>query len=406
MMTSHVESIIFVIVILCIIGYICRLYETIHSQLSLNALKSAKTNPKIFYILSPILFCLAANAFFFKNANGPLVSRIKSLFYNLNQPTFFKELIPLTSLFALVISSLIAVGAGGILGSEAVLISISTILLLFTSDYFKNNVEQLNIEKILYIGYIFGFTFAFRDPISSFILVIEKSLMGHSKNVFTNALYSCIGIATAYFFMNNEQFFPNAVPQKYTYELASILQCVVLALFCGVFACLFFKLMYKLYFTIENIYSKNYIIFNIVPIVFGLCIAAIINNIDGVSVGGSSKSINEIFKCENIYTVKNIIGNIVNILLTFTSGCSGGLIIPSISIGSYIGFFYNKITTLPLIQTLTIGMTSVFSAFFGYPISSAFVIQNISNQNLDTLPLLILTSYISYFSYKTVNKLF
>ena len=405
-MSSQVKSIIFIIVVLCIIGYICRLYDTIRSQISLNALKNTKMNPKIFYVLSPILFCLAANAFFFKNATGPLMSRINSLFYNLNEPTFFKQLTPLTSLFALVTSSLIAVGAGGILGSEAILINISTILLLFTSDYFKNNIEQLNIEKMLYIGYVFGFTFAFRDPIASFILVIEKSLMGHSKNVFTNVLYSCIGIATAYFFMKNEQMFPNAMPQKYTYELSSILQYIILALFCGAFACLFFKLMYKLYFTVKNIYSKNYIIFNVIPIVFGLCIAAIINNIDGVSVGESLKSVNENFRGENVFTINNIIGNFVNILLTFTSGCSGGLIIPSISIGNYIGFLCNKITTLPLTQTLIIGMTSVFSAFFGYPISSAFVIQNILNQNLDTLPILILISYISYFSYKTVNKLF
>lgn len=405
-MSSQVKSIIFIIVVLCIIGYICRLYDTIRSQISLNALKNAKMNPKIFYVLSPILFCLAANAFFFKNANGPLMSRINSLFYNLNEPTFFKQLIPLTSLFALVTSSLIALGAGGILGSEAILINISTILLLFTSDYFKNNIEQLNIEKMLYIGYIFGFTFAFRGPIASFILVIEKSLMGHSKNVLTNVLYSCIGIATAYFFMKNEQMFPNAMPQKYTYELSSILQYIILALLCGAFACLFFKLMYKLYFTVKNVYSKNYIIFNVISIVFGLCIAAIINNIDGVSVGESLKSVNENFKGENVFTINNIIGNFVNILLTFTSGCSGGLMIPSISIGNYIGFLHNKITTLPLTQTLIIGMTSVFSAFFGYPISSAFVIQNILNQNLDTLPLLILISYISYFSYKTVNKLF
>ena len=77
-MSSQVKSIIFIIVVLCIIGYICRLYDTIRSQISLNALKNAKMNPKIFYVLSPILFCLAANAFFFKNANGPLMSRKNS----------------------------------------------------------------------------------------------------------------------------------------------------------------------------------------------------------------------------------------------------------------------------------------------------------------------------------------
>ena len=105
-----------------------------------------------------------------------------------------------------------------------------------------------------------------------------------------------------------------------------------------------------------------------------------------------------------VYSYENIIGHIINIFLTFISGCSGGLIIPSISIGSYIGFLYNKITDLPLLQTLIIGMTSIFSAFFGYPISASFIMQNILNQNVEILPLLIGMSYISFYSSKYFNR--
>jgi len=405
-MISQIKSIIFIIITLCIIGYIYKVYETTYEQFSLNATTKAETNPKIFYVLSPIFFWIASNAFLFKNANGPLMSRIKSLFYNLNEPAKFKTLIPLASLFALVISSLTAVYGGGALGSEAILISISVILLLFASDFFKNNIKQLHIENLLYIGYIFGFTFAFRSPLASAVLAIEKSLMSHSNNLITNALYSFIAIAIAYFFMNDEKMFYSATPQKYTYDLSSVLQYAILALLCGIFASLFFNFMYKMYFAVKNVYSNNYIIFNIIPIVLGLCVAAIINNTDAVSVGEGKKSINAMFSGENVYTIKNVIGHIANILFTFVSGCSGGLIIPSISIGSYVGFLYNKMTTLPLMQTLIVGMTSVFSAFFGYPVASAVVIQTILNQNVDVLPLLIMMSYISYFSYKYSNEQF
>jgi H+/Cl- antiporter ClcA len=337
----------------------------------------------------------------------------------MNDPSFFKNLVPVTSLIALVISSLLAVCGGGALGSEAVLINISMITLLFASDLFKNSIKQINLESLLYIGYIFGFTFAFKSPISSFVLAIEKSIMGHSKNILTNVIYSCIAIGVAYLFIGNDKIFPNSKPLEYNTEsglsglsrlsglsgLSSILQYGGLALLSGIFTSVLFKFMYKMYFLTKHLVLNNSIMLNIVPILLGLCVAFIINKTGKVSTNQGKRALNDMFGGKWVYNYKNITGHIINIILTFVSGCSGGLLIPSISIGSYIGFLYNKISSLPMLQTLLVGMTSVFSAFFGYPLSSAFVIQNILNQGIETLPLLILMSYISYYSYKYFNKI-
>ena len=103
-------------------------------------LSNAEINPKMFYFITPIFFWLASKSFLFKNANGPLMSHVKSLFNNLDKPDFFKKVVPFTSLVALVISSLLTVYAGGALGYEAVVVSISTFFLLFASDFFKNVV--------------------------------------------------------------------------------------------------------------------------------------------------------------------------------------------------------------------------------------------------------------------------
>lgn len=121
-------------------------------------------------------------------------------------------------------------------------------------------------------------------------------------------------------------------------------------------------------------------------------------------MNGDKKHINDMFGNNHVYNYKNTIGHMMNTFLTFISGCSGGLIIPSISIGSYIGFLYNKITDLPLLQTLIIGMACVFSAFFGYPVTASLIIQNILNQHVETLPLLIAMSYISFYSFKYFDK--
>ena len=406
-MLTHIKSVLFAILILSVTGYICKIYEKTTNDLSLHVLSIAEINSKMFYFITPIFFWLASKSFLFKNANGPLLSHVKSLFNNLDKPDFFKKVVPFTSLVALATSSLLTVYAGGALGYEAVVVSISTFFLLFASDFFKNMIEQINIENLLYMGYIFGFTFTFKTPISSVILAMEKSIAVHSRNTLTNLLYACIaiGVATIYVGDNDkDKMFPDATPQIYELEISSILKYSVLAVICGIFSSIFFKTTYKMYDEVKKLVLDSTVMSNTIPIVLGLCVAGIINTTGSVSVNGDKKHINDMFGNNHVYNYKNTIGHMINTFLTFISGCSGGLIIPSISIGSYIGFLYNKMIDLPLLQTLIIGMACVFSAFFGYPVTASLIIQNILNQHVETLPLLIAMSYISFYSSKYFDR--
>lgn len=86
-MFTYIKSILFVIVTLCITGYICKTYEKINDKLSLDAVSNSDMNPKIFYFITPI-FLASIRAFLFKNANGPLMLHVKSLFYKLDKPDF------------------------------------------------------------------------------------------------------------------------------------------------------------------------------------------------------------------------------------------------------------------------------------------------------------------------------
>lgn len=403
-MFTYIKSILFVIVTLCVTGYICKTYEKINDKLSLDAESNSDMNPKIFYFITPIFFWLASRAFLFKNANGPLMLHVKSLFYKLDKPDFFKDVVPFTSLIALVTSSLLTVYAGGALGSEAIIVKISMIFLLFASDFFKNIIEQISVENLLYMGYIFGFTLAFKTPISSFVLAIEKSIVGHSHNTLTNVLYSCIAIGVAMIFTDDEKVFPDATPQTYDLQISNILKYSFLAVICGIFSSIFFKITYSMYYKVKKLVLDSTLMFNTIPILLGLCVAFITNTTGSISINNGKEHINDMFGNRHVYNYKNIIGHVVNIFLTYISGCSGGLILPSISIGSYIGFLYNKITDLPLLQMLIIGMTSVFGTFFGYPIAASFIMQNILNQHVEILPLLIAMSYISFYSSKYFNR--
>ena len=199
---------IFLIVSLYCIGYICILYRDAFTNLSLESKTNIFKNPKVMYLLTPLLFWVASRSFLFKNANGPLNSNIHNLFKNIHVPTYFKTVFPFSSILAIIASSLIAVYAGGALGPETPMVYMSMILLLYACSLFKtvfkNIGSELNFESLLYLGYVFGITLLFRSPLASLVLSVEKSLREGSSNILSNIAYCCVGIYIAYTITSEE----------------------------------------------------------------------------------------------------------------------------------------------------------------------------------------------------------
>jgi len=397
---------IFIIVALFFIGYICRLYRLTFVNLSLESKLNIVKNPSALYLLSPLFFWIASRTFLFKNANGPLMKNINDLFNNLNEPDIFKKIVPFSSLLAVIASSLVTVFSGGSLGSETIIIYISVLLLLYMFNFFKKYLMEINVENLLYLGYIFGVTIAFKSPLSSVVLILEKSLRGNSKKIVSNFIFCCIGILIAYSIMDKSKDIFTSPPVSFTYSVSHFLQYSFLAILCGVLASVLFKIMTEMFNTVQNLVTKSKTLLNVIPIFFGFCLATLINNMNGGTqmTGEGITMVNCEFSKACEYNFKILLGFLVNVVLTFISGCSGGHKWVFMSMGGGIGSVYDNFTTLPSTQTIIIGMNSFFSAIFGNPISSAFIISSLTNQNYDTLPMLIAMSLISYYSYKYSNS--
>ena len=273
-------------------------------------------------------------------------------------------------------------------------------------NYFKNYLVEINVENLLYLGYIFGVTIAFKSPLSSAVLVLEKSLRSNSKKIVSNFIFCCIGILIAYSLVDKSKDVFTSLPVSFTYSASHFLQYSFLAIFCGVIASVLFKIMTEMFNTVQNLVTKSTTLLNVIPIFFGFCLAALINNVKGgpEMTGEGITMVNCEFSKTCVYDFKILLGFLVNVILTFISGCSGGHKWIFMSIGGGIGSVYDNFTTLPSTQTIIIGMNSFFSAIFGNPISSAFIISSLTNQKYDTLPMLIAMSLISYYSYNYSNK--
>jgi len=404
-------TVLFLIIALYCIGFICILYQDAFTNLSLDAKMNSFKNPRAMFLLTPLLFWVASRSFLFKNANGPLNSNIHNLFKNADFPNYFKTDFPFTSILALIASSLIAVYAGGALGPETPIIYMSMILLLYTHSLFKTVFKtitsELNFESVIYLGYVFGITLLFRSPLASFALSMEKSLREGSSNMISNIVYCCIGIVVAYAMTNDKtgNLFQE-VPVQFTYKITHIIQYLFLAVMCGLIASILMKTMTLLFYGVRSFINKSKLLLNFIPIAFGFCVAALINYSDNaIRIMGSGINL---VNCELndtcTYNFSILFQFLCNVILTFISGCSGGQKFVFMSIGGGIGSLYDNFTSVPHIQSIIIGITAFFSTIFGNPISSALIIMKTANLSYESLPILIGVSLVSYHAFKYFIK--
>jgi H+/Cl- antiporter ClcA len=60
--------------------------------------------------------------------------------------------------------------------------------------------------------------------------------------------------------------------------------------------------------------------------------------------------------------------------------------------------------TMPIEHIMYIGMVAFLSPMLDAPITSAVVINKISNQDFNTIPISLVSSFISYYVYKKLHK--
>jgi H+/Cl- antiporter ClcA len=299
------------------------------------------------------------------------------------------------------------VNAGGALGPETPMIYMSMILLLYAHSLFttsfKNIASELNFESLLYLGYVFGITLLFRSPLASLSLSIEKSLREGSSNILTNVAYCCIGILVAYVMTDHKtgDLFQET-PVQFTYGAVHIFQYLFLALICGLIASVLMKTMTLLFYGVKTLISKSKLLLHFIPILFGLCVATLINYSDNAIriVGSGINLVNCELNDTCTYDFSILFQFLCNVVLTFISGCSGGQKFVFMSIGGGIGSLYDNFTSVPHIHSIIIGITAFFSTIFGNPISSALVILKTTNLSYESLPMLIAASLVSYHTFK------
>jgi H+/Cl- antiporter ClcA len=112
------------------------------------------------------------------------------------------------------------------------------------------------------------------------------------------------------------------------------------------------------------------------------------------------------FNTDNKFNLTFLLTRLVNCATGLSAGLIGGFIIPSITIGCVFGSVLSEYTNVSQKNLMFLGMIAFLSPFLGTPITSALLVNKISNQKYDSLPLSISVSFISYFTYTLLKKRF
>lgn len=384
------------------------------------------------------MFWIASKTSYFKLDDGFFELYIKKMIDSVNN---HKNAYSKTNYFvggvsniAIYIFSLLATASGAALGDEGVIIYSSICLLMYF--YFKSknilDLKDVYTELIIYLGYAIGFTITYGSMISTFFYILEHMVINKDINFFSNFGIMVCAIPFIYYLVGEKD---NLIKiDKLSFKFENFGYTALFSILMGVISFGFFKSIDVIFKHVQTSKFNNLYIIG-----FGFLLAFIIKKLGFLTMGVGESAINEGFQAVvnqeklkqlekeqnynelekvkklekegkfdtiNRFNVYSVFGRIINCIISISSGLTGGLVIPTMTIGCGLGSVFTKYTPIPQQNLMYLGMTSFLSPFLEAPITSAIVINKISNQTYETLPISLCVSFISYFTYKFLNNNF
>lgn len=300
------------------------------------------------------------------------------------------------------ISSLIACLGGGALGKEGPSVHMSAGIFACLAEKYKKFLPKISLETWVTTGTAAGLAIAFNAPIAGVIFIIEKLSKAKFRNFRTHTVWTLIviSIITVIFYRPYPLFNFHNLSFNIRNEAALL---IVTALICGAAAFFFQSANNFFYVRISRIRSKWW---HAIPILAGITVAGI-NFYCGIySFSGGIHTAQEALSSTTpLLSYKEVLGRILNTIITFSSGCAGGLIAPAMAIGTGIGsIISNLMPNVDIGIFLLIGMVAFLGAVLGEPITAAIVIYEAANQSVDNIPFLAAAAIIASTLFKGIGR--
>ena len=349
--------------------------------------------PRLLFIPAAAGLVIAVLArYVFPNVRGSGINQTKAALYIHNGYISFRTVIGKFLLSAL------AIGSGHSLGPEDPSLQIGAGVASLISRRFGMSREKLRIFAP--IGAAAGLAAAFNAPISAILFVIEEVIGQWSAAVLGSIVLSAVSsVVVARWFWGAQPMF--RIPVVDLRDPRELLAYAVLGVFGGFASLLFAK---SLGYLRPRLRSQPQWSQLLQPAAAGLLVGAI--GYFGLPqvMGAGYEAIDQAMHAQFAWRMLLLLAlfKIIATTLSFSSGTPGGMFAPTLFIGAMLGAAvgtFEKIYFPHLTGTIgsyaLVGMGVLFAAFLRAPLTSVFMVLEVSGNYSIVLPV-ILANTIAY----------
>ncbi len=334
-------------------------------------------NPKLFIASSPFCFLVAwATVYFFApEGAGSGIPQVLAKIERASSPHIvavkFSQNLKL--IVVKMLSSIAAVLGGGAIGREGPTIQISAAIFVMFDSLFKKYVRyRCNRESLLIAGGAAGLAAAFNTPLGGVVFAIEELANEHFKNfkgililTVVTAGYVTQAIIGPYLFLGH----PSIGPVTALNSLIGLGTAIIVGLAGSLFGVVLFRTVLA---TKRLTIPQRILVAAVVALVMSSMCVMLGPNASG---GGGLLIKDLLFQSQS---TQNEIGwpiaiwRMVGVILTYATGCAGGIFAPSLAAGAALGSVishtfisdnHNLIVVLGMISFLTGVTRSPFTCF-------------------------------------------
>ncbi len=411
---KHISAKNFVFILSVVVGLLAGLIAvtlkniTYYIQSSLDLIAVFSKN-QIYFIL-PLVGLYLVYLYTKYINKKPLKNAISTILFSLSKKQGF---IKVVNIYAPLITAPLTVGFGGSVGLLGPAILSGAGISSSLSKLFHINAKTRTL--LIACASAGAISSIFKSPIAAIIFAVEVfSLDLTLASLLPLLLASISGVLTSYFFTGNELLFNFRIIDEF--EIKDTLFYIVLGIGTA-FASIYFS---KMYFYISNFFSRftkawqKLVIGAIaigtmlyfIPPLYGEGIGFINNLLEGKDSLALGKTPFDAYS-DNIWVVILLLIGItvfkaIAMTTTFAAGGSGGIIIPTMVMGSALGNVIAKIINnlgfdfqVSESNFTLIGMAGLISGVLHAPLTSIFLIAEITGGYELFVPLMI-TASISY----------
>jgi CIC family chloride channel protein len=322
----------------------------------------------------------------FPAVRGSGVNQTKSALY------IYNGYIPFRTAVGKFICSTLAIGSGQSLGPEDPSLQIGATMASALGRRLRLSREKVRL--IAPVGAAAGLAAAFNAPISAVLFVIEEVIGRWSAAILGSVVLSAVSsVVVARFFLGSQPLF--RIPTVSLISTEELLAYTVLGLVGGFASFIFSRLVGWLRRQLKALpRSTQYFQPAIAGLIIGLIGYIGFPQVMGAGYEYMDQAMHSQFTIETLLILAAL--KIIATTLSFTSGTPGGMFAPTLFIGAMLGAAAGGVEH-SLVPNLTgsvgtyalVGMGVLFAAFLRAPLTSVFMVLEVSGNYSIILPVIV-----------------